>query len=226
VKVSELSAASGVSVATIKYYRREGLLPPGASTAPKQAEYGPEHLRRLRLIRALADLGKVPVAEIRRVLDAIDDPDLDTHEVLLIAHRALSPEPPAEPPPEVQEARTSVDGFLDKLGWQVSADAPGRDDLAHALATLQRLDWDVDARAFDRYARAADRLAAGELVQTALQQDRQDAVEEIVVGTVVFEMVFAALRRLAQEHHSALRFSSVSAAVPPRARRSRSASRR
>ena len=35
MKISQLSQASGVPVATIKFYLREELLPPGESTGPK-----------------------------------------------------------------------------------------------------------------------------------------------------------------------------------------------
>ena len=39
MRISELSARTGVPVATIKYYLREGLLPEGERTAPTQATY-------------------------------------------------------------------------------------------------------------------------------------------------------------------------------------------
>jgi DNA-binding transcriptional MerR regulator len=56
--MAELSRSSGVPVATIKYYLREGLLPPGAATSATRAEYDEAHLRRLRLTRALEDPGR------------------------------------------------------------------------------------------------------------------------------------------------------------------------
>jgi DNA-binding transcriptional MerR regulator len=39
MRIAELSRRSGVSVPTIKYYLREGLLPPGERTSPNQALY-------------------------------------------------------------------------------------------------------------------------------------------------------------------------------------------
>lgn len=39
MRISELSDVTGVSVATIKYYLREELVPPGERTAPNQADY-------------------------------------------------------------------------------------------------------------------------------------------------------------------------------------------
>ncbi|MYU47619.1 MerR family transcriptional regulator, partial [Streptomyces sp. SID7803] len=52
MRLSELSERSGIATATIKYYLREGLLPPGERLSATQAEYDESHLRRLRLVRA------------------------------------------------------------------------------------------------------------------------------------------------------------------------------
>ena len=209
MRISELSVESGASVPTIKYYLREGLLPPGTLSAPNQAEYGPEHVRRLRLIRTLAVLGDMPIATIRDVLEAINDEDLTLHDVLGVAHYALGRRLSASLPAEdVTVARDDVDRFIDdNLGWVVKQDAPGRNELAGALAALRSFGWRVDTRVFSRYARVADRLAAWELRQTPADVDRERTLESVVVGTVVFEVVLDALRRLAQEHHSADRFA-------------------
>ncbi|WP_374947058.1 MerR family transcriptional regulator, partial [Agreia sp.] len=40
MKVSQLSAETGVPLPTIKMYLRKGLLQPGDKTEPNQAEYG------------------------------------------------------------------------------------------------------------------------------------------------------------------------------------------
>jgi DNA-binding transcriptional MerR regulator len=207
VRIAELSRDSGVSVPTIKYYLREGLLQPGTRTGPNQADYGEGHLHRLRFIRALADVGNLPIATIRDVIEAIEDPALPMHDVLGVAHSALGPDVDVVMSEEVSSAREDVDQFLKDLGWLVGDDSPARQELAHALATLRRLGWDVDAHVFDRYARLADRLAFWELKQTPTNRDREDTVEAVVVGTVVFEHVLVALRRLAQENHSATRFA-------------------
>jgi DNA-binding transcriptional MerR regulator len=207
VRIAELSRDSGVSVPTIKYYLREGLLRPGTRTGPNQADYVEEHVHRLRLIRALADVGNLPIATIRHVIEAIEDPELPMHDVLGVAHRALGPDLDVVISGEMRSAREDVDRFVDELGWLVGDDSPARQELAHALATLRRLGWDVDAHVFDRYARLADRLASWELNRTPASSDREETVEAVVVGTVVFESVLVALRRLAQENHSATRFA-------------------
>src|SRR5438876_519216 len=80
--MAELSRSSGVPVATIKYYLREGLLPPGTATSATRAEYGEAHLRRLRLIRALVEIGEIPVAAIGHILAVVDDEAASLHVML------------------------------------------------------------------------------------------------------------------------------------------------
>jgi DNA-binding transcriptional MerR regulator len=116
MRISEPSTASGVPIPTIKFYLREGLLSQGL-VAPNQAEYREEHLRRLRLIRALAEVGGIPLGTVREVLQAVDDPTLPMHEALGTAHQALGPDLGQEDDPAVAEARAEVDRFLEELGW-------------------------------------------------------------------------------------------------------------
>jgi DNA-binding transcriptional MerR regulator len=208
MRIAELSRTSGISVPTIKYYLREGLVQPGTRTGPNQASYDDSHLHRLRLIRALLEVGKLSIAAIREVIGAIDDPKLSMHDVLGSAHRALGPTLTDEGSEEVSRAREEVDRFLSGLGWKLAGNSPARSELAVALATLQGFGWEVGAQVFERYARVADRLAAWELKQTPTDRDREETVEAAVVGTVIFETVLVALRRLAQENHSAARFAS------------------
>lgn len=210
MRISELSRASGVPIPTIKFYLREGLLPRGVPTGPRQAEYSEGHLRRLRLIRVLSEVGGLRLREVGVVLRAIDDQGLSLHEVLGVAHHALGPASPDDEqqlPPYVAEAQAEVDRLLEHLGWRVSAGAPARRSLAEALATLRRMGGEVSAEVFEPYARIADTLAAREVATIVPARSRAEAVEGVVVGTMVFEAALVALRRLAQEHHSALQLS-------------------
>ncbi len=166
----------------------------------------PTHVRRLRLIRALAQVGDLPLESIAEILRAIDDNELSVHRAIGVAHYALARRGATNAgSPELDEVKTQVDRFIDDR-WTVDAAAPDRDELASALLTLQRLGWQVDTRVFERYAKAADRIASWELSRVPDGVERERAVENAVVGTVVLEAVFAALRRLAEEHHSAIRF--------------------
>jgi DNA-binding transcriptional MerR regulator len=215
VRISELSAATGVSVPTIKYYLREGLLPRGTPTGPNQAAYDEAHVRRLRLIRALIDVGGLGIAVVRRVLAAIDDRSLSTHQLLGVAHHALGPDVPDGPVPEdLARALRDVDRFIDELGWRVGPDAPARGALAEALVTLRRLGRPVDPDVFVPYARLVDELAAMELDTVAHDAPVAEAVEQSVVGTVVYEAALVAMRRLALEHRAAARFEPQDPAGP------------
>lgn len=210
MKISELSEATGVPIPTIKFYLREGILTSGRRVAPNRAEYDEHHVRRLRLIRALVEIGDIPLGTVHAILRAVDDPTVPLHEALGTAHRWLGAEPNETDDPAVSEARIEVDGFLRDLGWDVSAESPGRHELAVALATLRRLGWpNAGPALFEPYAKAADRVAAREVRRaTPVGASRAEAMEFVVIGTVVFEAVFSALRRLAHERHSAARLGS------------------
>lgn len=204
MRIAELSQRSGIPIPTIKFYLREKLLSRGKRTARNQAEYSEEHLQRLRLIRALVEVGGLPLGTVREVLNAIDDRRIPLHDMLGVAHYALGPRPEAtDSPRDLADAMIEVDAFLRDLRWNVKPNSPARRGLAQALRTLRRLGRPADVRLFEPYARAADGLAKGELATIDLGAPRSQVVEDIVIGTVVFEAALAALRRLAQEHHAA-----------------------
>ncbi|HEU4487974.1 MAG TPA: MerR family transcriptional regulator [Actinomycetota bacterium] len=207
MRISELSRASGVSIPTLKFYLREKLLPAGTRTAPNQADYSDGHLRRLRLIQALTEVGGLSLKQVGAVLDAIDDENRSTHELLGVAHRALGPHPVSEDGPDFEQASLDVDRFLLELGWEVGAGAPARNVLAGALVTLWRMGREAEVEAFEPYARAVEGLAAREVGTVSASASRAEQIEGLVIGTVVFEAALVALRRLAQEHHSFLRFA-------------------
>jgi DNA-binding transcriptional MerR regulator len=202
MRISELSAASRVTVPTLKFYLREGILPPGDPVARNQATYDERHVRRLRLIRALTDVGRLSLREVRDVLRAADDPRVPVHELLGIAQYSLEPSVTAAVDPD---ARAIVDAAIDALDWRVSADAPARRSIAHAVGVLRSFGWSVEPADLVRYARAVDELAAREVSISDEAVDRERLVERMVVGSVAYEAILGAFRRLAQEHHSAIR---------------------
>jgi len=202
MRISELSAASGVSLPTLKFYLREGILQSGDAVARNQATYGERHLRRLRLVRALTEVGNLSLKEVKAVLDAADDPSLPIHELLGTVQYALEPSTPADID---AGAVDTVDAAIDALGWRVSDKAPARRSIAHAVEVLRSFGWTVEPADLVRYAKAVDRLAAREVAISDDTADREQLVGRMVVGSVVFEAILTAFRRLAQEHHSATR---------------------
>src|SRR5260370_21316392 len=103
MRIGELSRRAGLSVPTIKYYLREGMVQPGVRTGPNQAQYAEIHVRRLRLIRVLTDVGGLSVAGARDVLANLDSPALSVFEMLGKVQRALIErrQPPLAPATEV-----------------------------------------------------------------------------------------------------------------------------
>ena len=199
MQMSELARAGGVPVPTVKYYLREGLLPPGEATSATRATYDERHLRRLRLIRALVEVGPLRLDPVRAVLAAVEDESADLHHVIGAAHTALAPSGTACPP-----ARQAVDRLLRRHRWRVPDDSTNRQALAMAVAGLERAGVALDDAALDVYADAAAAIARTD-VDSVPTDTAEHAIEHVVVGTVLMEPVLLALRRLAQEHLSGRR---------------------
>jgi len=90
MRISALSAQTGIPVATIKFYLRENLLHEGIRTAATQAQYDESHVARLRLIRALLGPGGLSIAAAHRVIGAIEEPPDSLHELLGVAATAVA----------------------------------------------------------------------------------------------------------------------------------------
>jgi len=76
LKISELAAAAGVPVATVRHYLREGLLPEPEKTSRNMAYYPPELVERIQLIKQLQEDRYLPLKVIRELLESGDgDPD-------------------------------------------------------------------------------------------------------------------------------------------------------
>ncbi|WP_329125785.1 MerR family transcriptional regulator [Streptomyces sp. NBC_01353] len=186
-----------MSVPTIKYYVREGLLPAGQLTSPNQASYDETHERRLRLVRALLDVGGLSVAAIRDVIAAVEDPDRSVHKLLGAAADRVVPRYTEEPGEGVGDARKTVAELIARRGWRVHAGNPAADALAVALAALDAVGHGDFAEVLDAYAEAAEQVARADLEYVARNVEREDLVESVVVGTVLGDAVFGAMRRLA-----------------------------
>ncbi|MEV0829808.1 MerR family transcriptional regulator [Nonomuraea rubra] len=205
MRISELSARSGVAIPTIKYYLREGMLHQGEQTAATRAEYDETHLRRLRLIRALLDVGRLSVASIKKIVAAVEDESLPVHQMLGTAHWALSPAVEPEPGEEWQAARAEVDTLVADLGWDVHPDAPTRDELAQTLVRMRQLGLPVDLAPYVEVARKL--VAEVEMDSIPFDGPRDAAVEALVLGTVLYGRALDTLRRMAHESESAKRLA-------------------
>ncbi|MFE5588870.1 MerR family transcriptional regulator [Streptomyces sp. NPDC056549] len=197
MRIGELSRTTGVSVPTIKFYVREGLLPAGELTSPNQASYGETHVRRLRLIRALLDVGGLSVAAVREVIVAVDDSDRPLHKVLGAAADRLVPRYDHESGAGMEEARKRVAELIAERGWRTFERSAAAEALATALAALEEAGHGGFTEVLGAYADAAERVARADLEYVAHHVAREEVVESVVVGTVLGDAIFSALRRIA-----------------------------
>ncbi|SNX64270.1 transcriptional regulator [Streptomyces sp. TLI_55] len=211
MRLAELSERSGVSTATIKYYLREGLLTPGRQINTTTAEYDEEHLRRLRLIRAMIQVGRVPVATVKEVLGHVDDDSLPRSMRLGAAVWALPqvPEPDADDE-FVQAARVAMEELLRTLGWSnaqaMTTISPSFRSLVVATAALRRLGYDWSPATLVPYARLMRQVAELDMEFMESHVSEAEKVEVAVLGAVLVEPMLQALHRLAQEEESTRRY--------------------
>ncbi|MFE2288139.1 MerR family transcriptional regulator [Streptomyces sp. NPDC059443] len=211
MRLTELSERSGLPIATIKYYLREGLLPAGRRIDGTTAEYDEGHLRRLRLVRALIQVGGIPVAKAREVIAHVDDESLGRTIRLGAALWALPQGPdPDEGDEAVVSARREVDRLLEMLGWstarELGALSPVHRSLVVAVATLIRLDYPWDAELIAPYAELMHQAAVRDMDFVETYPSEAEKVETTVAAAVLFQPVLKALHRLAQEEESARRY--------------------
>lgn len=205
MRISELSRQSGVSVPTIKFYLRERLLPPGIPTGRNQADYGERHLRRIRLVRTLTEIGGLDLASVRDILAAIDDDQVTLVDAYQILDRALYPHGAKSLGQEAVEcAREEAEALVERVGWSPHASAQGQEVLAVVLAGLRTLGCEADASFFAPFAAAAEQVARAELDLICEDADGNPKGPAMVRG-VLFGVALAALRRMAREHYVALR---------------------
>ena len=207
-------------LATVKYYLREGLLPPGIATTATQADYGEKHLHRLRVIRALTGAAGLPVQQAKAVLALIDSPDGDLFDALGRAVAALPPYAESDPDDDYPRARA----VIDRLGQVYDPRYAGVAQLEHALRAAEEAGL-PDQRRPHRRLRAplctpwpsstwgsmpggSGEMPGGAVGQTrgSAIRDAADAsasasaaIEYAVLGTALYEPVILALRRLAHQ---------------------------
>lgn len=196
-----------MSIATVKYYLREGLLPAGRLLSRTQADYGDDHVERIRLIRALSEVGGLGMATVHRVLMAVGDPPRDCVSVVDTVHGAT----------HVPWRRARTDGqerwagaWSRARGWTVEDADPLLGDLEEAWrraceeagVQMDRGLWlDVSADAVERIARVDMQALPDDSVAMALQ---------LLLRTVTLEPVLAVLRRMAQRQEVIRRFGESS----------------
>ena len=193
VPVSVLSRRSGVPVATIKYYIREGLIRsdqegPGAEGAQTVVD-------QIQLIRGLVHVVGLSIRQVRQILALVRDPTLSPAALMTGATVAL---PLAGPrAADVDEAELEgARAALAAVGFDDLPDAPYATQLLAAIALADECGIGLDAELLAAYAGAARACAAADFAHLPLDSPSRQT-QAAVLGTVIYEPVLLGLRRLA-----------------------------
>ncbi|MCP3098019.1 MerR family transcriptional regulator [Myxococcus sp. K15C18031901] len=193
MRISELVERTGVPLATLKYYLREGLLPSGEATSATRAAYGETHVRRVAVIRALTETVGLSVQKTRDVLQLIDHPEEDLVGMLGKAIEALPPNVTPDARADYPRARA----VLEKLGQVYEPRFAAVAQLEHALAAAEAAGIPLDDERLAVYGPHIRAIA--EFDVRNVPREPAAAVEYAVLGTAVHEPVLVALRRLAHQ---------------------------
>ncbi|WP_018682417.1 MerR family transcriptional regulator [Actinokineospora enzanensis] len=213
MRIAELSRRTGVPVPTIKYYLREGVLPPGERTSPNQARYDDTHIHRLRLVRAMVEVGGMPLATVREILDQVDADDVqsDIDKLLGTVQRAVfsTVQPHADAERQTAKEAEIVDYLRNELGWHLPLNNPAIAALASVVVTAEDLGHARFVEFIYRYAPIIGEIGVVDLDYVATAQDLDFMLESVVVGTTLGDTAILALRRMAQTNESARRFPNI-----------------
>jgi DNA-binding transcriptional MerR regulator len=214
MKIAELSARSGFPVGTIKFYLRERLLPRGRLKARNQADYDHRHLERLRLVGALTATAGIGIGEAREIIRALEAPSPRAGAAFRMAfdrmERRAGAIVSADEARELERSKTAIAAFLRAIGWSVDESHGALIDLARswrAACAVWHPRWlqpTPGLEALHPFAEAMQTLAEIEMPEGAWRPD-EDAPATLtaaILGTVLFEPILLAMRRLAHENRA------------------------
>ncbi|UVI35018.1 MerR family transcriptional regulator [Brevibacterium spongiae] len=199
--MAELSRRSELRVPTIKYYLREGLLPPGRRTSVNQAVYDQTHLDRLRLIRALTSVAGLPLAKVRAVIDAVNGQasEIDAMAVTqdtLIGNVGTD----IEVETEDTESAALLDQAITARGWRCETSSPAYKAAVNAVALLSTEELTPILDRLDAYVEAAERVGRNDLEAIGDADSLEERIRGVVLGSLLRRPLLEALVLLAQQH--------------------------
>ncbi len=120
LKVGAVAKAAGVSVQTLHYYERLGLLPKPERSAANYRLYSPETIRRVQFIKKAQAIG-ITLEETKQILDLKDHGRAPCHQVVELGRKHLQ---------EIEARLTQLQAFHRLLARSVNEwakdDKPGR----------------------------------------------------------------------------------------------------
>ncbi|MCH8275516.1 MAG: MerR family transcriptional regulator [Armatimonadetes bacterium] len=130
MKIGELAEQAGISVSTIRFYERQGLMPEPNRRESGYREYAETDVDRLRLIVA-AKKRRFPLSIIRLCLDAVDGADEPCGEIARIVETRLK---------EIEQEITDLSTLRGHLRAQLQAWRAGSLPAADCLCAILQTD--------------------------------------------------------------------------------------
>jgi DNA-binding transcriptional MerR regulator len=90
IKIGELARRAGVNRGTVQHYLREGLLPKPAKTHRNMAYYDGDLVDRIRLIKQLQEKRRLPLAQIKELIDDVSGTPAAVAAIVNAQEAALS----------------------------------------------------------------------------------------------------------------------------------------
>jgi DNA-binding transcriptional MerR regulator len=112
---AEAAERSGFSIDTLRYYEREGILPPVARTTGGRRTYSDDDLSTLDFLRCLRDTG-MPIERLRRYGELCRDPATIPERIALLREHAEAVEQQID---RLRRWRTRLDEKLQWYGGQL-----------------------------------------------------------------------------------------------------------
>jgi DNA-binding transcriptional MerR regulator len=191
-----LASHTHVSVPTVKYYIREGMLAAGDPMGPRRANYDDSHVQRIRLIQALTGPAGLSLSQVKAILQIIDEPKSSLIDRLAAATRVLADAAGADIGAD-EKSYPRAETAVGWLGEPYRAEPPAAALLEKALHAVETAGFQLNPNQFAVYGEHMLAIAASEIAN--IPTDPVEAVQYAVLGTVLFEPVLTAIRRLAQQ---------------------------
>lgn len=199
MRLKKLAAQTGTSTASIKYYLREGLLPPGRRINATLAEYDDSHVARLNLIGALRQIVGSPIEEIRALVTVLDDPAVDLYSVYGRA-QLLGLGLPGDAGVTPGEEPAEITRLVEARGWVEAVEV--RALLAEQVRHMNALGVATSADTLEAYADAADRIARRDVGVMAESASVDEAVMRVAVGVHEYSRLLLRMLGVAQAGHA------------------------
>lgn len=199
--MAQLSAVSGVTIPTIKRYLREGLLPPGRRTGPNQASYDLGHVRRLRQIATMTEIGGLTAGDVATVLAMAEAADRDMRSIRTAIDSRMALWAGRVDAESGARGRELLEELCTERGWNIDTDALPARVLARLLALATQInDGRMLAHIGDR-AIVMEQVAALDLELLAdSEAPICEFLDSALFSTLLGDAILITLRRLAQHH--------------------------